>query len=159
MASNACSSEELSSFGNYNHSGRFINSTRVFLLTLNLVSPLVQGLLHYVTDKCGDACPCIAREDRGRSLRSCPVKMLEIQGFRGTMKEMNMIKHFLEYFPCLKRLDVFVEDNDPTQLRNDQVSELVIEMFELYSKLWPSSNVKVLVSDFLDAKWTAQGHI
>ena len=75
------------------------------------------------------------------------------------MKEMNMIKHFLEYFPCLKRVDVFVEENDPTQLRNDQVAELIIEMFELYNKLWPSCNVKLLVSDFLDAKWTAQGHI
>nr|VDD12644.1 unnamed protein product [Brassica oleracea] len=125
----------------------------------HLETIIIQGLLHYVTDECGDACPCISREDRGRSLRSCPVKRLEIQGFRGTMKEMNMIKHFLDYFPCLKRLDVFVEDNDPTQLRNDQVSELVIEMFELYSKLWPSFNVKLLVSDFLDEKWTAQGHI
>ncbi|KAL0773978.1 hypothetical protein Bca101_039129 [Brassica carinata] len=125
----------------------------------HLETIIIQGLLHYVTDECGDACPCISREDRGRSLRSCPVKRLEIQGFRGTMKEMNIIKHFLNYFPCLKRLDVFVEDNDPTQLRNDQVSELVIEMFELYSKLWPSFNVKLLVSDFLDEKWTAQGHI
>ncbi|CAF1860706.1 F-box/LRR-repeat protein At3g58930-like [Brassica napus] len=125
----------------------------------HLETIIIQGLLHYVTDECGDACPFISREDRGRSLRSCPVKRLEIQGFRGTMKEMNMIKHFLDYFPCLKRLDVFVEDNDPTQLRNDQVSELVIEMFELYSKLWPSFNVKLLVSDFLDEKWTAQGHI
>ncbi|KAL0741393.1 hypothetical protein Bca4012_082906 [Brassica carinata] len=120
---------------------------------------IIQGLLHYVTDKCGDACPCISREDRGRSLRSCPVKRLEIQGFRGTMKEMTMIKHFLDYFPCLRRLDVFVEDNDPTQLRNNQVSELIIEMFELYNKLSPSCNVKLLVSDYLVEKWTAQGHM
>lgn len=133
-----------------------------FLLALNLVSALhacFQGLLHYVTDECGDVCPCISREGKGRSLKSCPVKRLEIQGFRGTMKEINMIKHFLDYFSCLNRLDVFVEDNDPTQLKNDQVSDLVIEMFELYSKLWPSCNVQLLVSDYLDAKWTAQGHI
>lgn len=72
---------------------------------------------------------------------------------------MTMIKHFLDYFPCLKRLDVFVEDNDPTQLRNNQVSELIIEMFELYNKLSPSCNVKLLVSDYLVEKWTAEGHI
>lgn len=133
-----------------------------FVLTLNLMSPshaCFQGLLHYVTDECGNACPCISREDKGHSLKSCPVNRLEIKGFRATMKEMNTIKHFLEYFPCLKRVDVFIEENDPTQLRNDEVSELISEMFELYNKLWPSCNVKLLVSDFLYEKWTAQGHI
>ncbi|CAA7024403.1 unnamed protein product [Microthlaspi erraticum] len=74
----------------------------------------VEGLIHDVTDKCGDACPCISREDRGLSLKSCPVNRLEIQGFRGTMKEMDIIKHFLDFLPSLKRFDVFVED-EPTQ--------------------------------------------
>ncbi|CAH2063605.1 unnamed protein product [Thlaspi arvense] len=124
----------------------------------HLETIILEGLLHYVTDKCGDACACISREDKGRSLRSCPVNRLEIKGFRATMKKMTMIKHFLEYLPCLKRMDVFVEENDPTQLRNPEVSKLVLEMFDLYNKL-SSCKVQLLVSDFLDKKWTEQGHI
>lgn len=58
--------------------------------------------MHHETDKCGDAWDCVSREDKGSSLTSCPVKMLEIHGFRGTMKEMHMRKHFLVYFPCLE---------------------------------------------------------
>lgn len=118
-----------------------------------------QGLLHYETDKCGDACPCISREGRGRSLRACPVNRLEIQGFRATMKEMTMIKHFLDYFPGLKRLDVVIEDNEPTQLRNPELSKCVKEMFNLYSRLYPSCSVELMVSSFLQKKWRAQGHI
>ncbi|KAH0850012.1 hypothetical protein HID58_095871 [Brassica napus] len=120
---------------------------------------ILEGLLHYVTDKCGDACPCISREGKGRSLRACPVNRLEIQGFRATMKEMTMIKHFLDYFPGLKRLDVVIEDNEPTQLRNPELSKCVKEMFSLYSRLYPSCSVELMVSSFLQKKWRAQGHI
>ncbi|KAG2296715.1 hypothetical protein Bca52824_043384 [Brassica carinata] len=120
---------------------------------------ILEGLSHYVTDECGDACPCISREDKGRSLSSCPVKRLEIQGFRATMKEMTMIKQFLEYFPCLKRMDVVVEDNEPTQLRNPELSKCVTEMFDLYNKLYPSCSVELMVSPFLQNKWREQGHI
>ncbi|XP_010512119.1 PREDICTED: F-box/LRR-repeat protein At3g58930-like isoform X2 [Camelina sativa] len=45
----------------------------------HLETLIIEGLLHYETDKCGDACDCISREDKGHSLTSCPVKMLEIQ--------------------------------------------------------------------------------
>ncbi|CAH8330115.1 unnamed protein product [Eruca vesicaria subsp. sativa] len=120
---------------------------------------ILEGLSHYVTDKCGDACPCISREDKGRSLRSCPVNRMEIQGFRATMKEMTMIKHFLDYFPNLKRLDVVIEDNEPTQLRNPELSKCITEMFALYNKLYPSCNVELTVSPFLQKKWREQGHI
>ncbi|CAA7024405.1 unnamed protein product [Microthlaspi erraticum] len=105
----------------------------------------VQGLIHDVTDKCGDACPCISREDRGLSLKSCPVNRLEIHNFQGTMKEMAMIKHFLEYFPSLKRFDVFVEDDEPTQLRNTELFNCVVEMFKIYNKLSPSCNLRLRV--------------
>ncbi|KAL0710577.1 hypothetical protein Bca4012_017555 [Brassica carinata] len=120
---------------------------------------ILEGLSHYVTDKCGDACPCISREDKGSSLRSCPVKRMEIQGFRATMKEMTLIKHFLDCFPSLKRLDAVVEDNVPTQLRNPELSKCVTEMFDLYNKLYPSCSVELMVSPFLQNKWREQGHI
>ena len=58
---------------------------------------LFQGLLHYVTDKCGDACGCISREDKGRSLTSCPVKVIEIKGFQGKKKEMHMLTYEEEW--------------------------------------------------------------
>ncbi|CAN7006662.1 unnamed protein product [Brassica rapa subsp. trilocularis] len=120
---------------------------------------ILRGLSHYVTDKCGDACPCISREDKGSSLRSCPVNRIEIQGFRATMKEMTLIKHFLDYYPSLKRLDAVVEDNEPTQLRNPELSKCITEMFGLYNKLHPSCSVELMVSPFLQKKWREQGHI
>ncbi|CAA7024412.1 unnamed protein product [Microthlaspi erraticum] len=112
----------------------------------HLETIIMKGLLHDVTDKCGDACPCISSEDRGLSLKSCPVNRFEIQGFRGTMKEMTIIKHFLDFLPSLKRFDVFIEDDEPTQLRNAELSNCVTEMFKLYDKLFPSSNVQLLQS-------------
>ena len=108
--------------------------------------------MHHVTDECGDACDCVSREGKGLSLTVCQVKELEIQGFRGTMKEMAMIKHFLDYFPCLKEMEVYVEENDPTQLGNREISKLVQEILELYSKL-SGCNVQLLVSDYLEQKW------
>ncbi|ESQ44189.1 hypothetical protein EUTSA_v10005932mg [Eutrema salsugineum] len=118
----------------------------------HLETLVIEGLVHHVTDKCGDACDCISREDKGRSLTSCPVKVLEIRGFLGTMKEMAMIKHFLDYFPSLKEMEIFVEEDGPTQLRNPEVSKHILEMFELYNKL-SSCNVQLLVSDSLEKKW------
>ncbi|CAH2065368.1 unnamed protein product [Thlaspi arvense] len=70
---------------------------------------MIHGLVHDVTDKCGDACDCIYRKDKGRSLISCPVKMFVIRGFTGTVREMNMIEHFLDYFPCLEEVDVYMD--------------------------------------------------
>uniref|UniRef100_A0A1J3J556 F-box/LRR-repeat protein n=1 Tax=Noccaea caerulescens TaxID=107243 RepID=A0A1J3J556_NOCCA len=119
---------------------------------------IFKGLLHHVTDKCGDACPCISQEDKGHSLTSCAVKTIEIQGFRATMKEITMIKHLLDYFPCLEEMKVFIEEDDPTQLKNPEVSRLVLEMFELYN-ISSSCDVQLLVSDSLDKKWAAQGHM
>ena len=98
--------------------------------------------MHRVTDKCGDVCDCISREDKGLSLTLCPVKVIEIYGFQGTMKEMAMIKHFLDYFPSLKEMEVYAEENNnPTQLGGNQ---RVLEMFELYNKL-SSCNVQLRI--------------
>ncbi|XP_019089372.1 PREDICTED: F-box/LRR-repeat protein At1g52650-like, partial [Camelina sativa] len=80
---------------------------------------VLEGLLHYVTDNCGDACDCLSRKEKGRSLTSCPVKLLEIKGFQGTSKEMHMIKHFVDYFPCLEEIKIFYKgENCPLQLRD-----------------------------------------
>ncbi|RID54507.1 hypothetical protein BRARA_G01823 [Brassica rapa] len=108
----------------------------------HLETLVIQGLVHHVTDKCGDVCDCISREDKGLSLKVCPVKVMEIYGFRGTMKEMAMIKHFLDYFPSLKEMEVYAEENNnPTQLGGNQ---RVLEMFKLYNKL-SSCNVQLFI--------------
>ncbi|KAG2324764.1 hypothetical protein Bca52824_007492 [Brassica carinata] len=107
----------------------------------HLETLVIQGLVHHVTDKCGDACVCISREDKGLSLTFCPVKVTKIHGFQGTMKEMALIKHFLDYFPSLKEMEVYPEENNnPTQLGNQRV----LEMFELYNKL-SSCNVQLFI--------------
>ncbi|KAG2324766.1 hypothetical protein Bca52824_007494 [Brassica carinata] len=107
----------------------------------HLETLVIEGLVHRVTDKCGDVCDCISREDKGLSLKLCPVKVMEIHGFQGTMEEMAMIKHFLDYFPCLKEMEVYAEENNnPTQLENQRV----LKMFELYNKL-SSCNVQLFI--------------
>ncbi|KAG7634935.1 F-box domain [Arabidopsis suecica] len=71
------------------------------------------GLVHCVAADCGDACTCISREEKGRSLASCPVKRLEIREFQGTLREMEMIKHFYYCFLCLKEMEIYVKDGRP----------------------------------------------
>ncbi|CAL9224384.1 unnamed protein product, partial [Arabidopsis halleri] len=105
----------------------------------HLETLFLEGLLHHVTDKCGEACDCVPREEKGRSLTSCPVKVLEIKGFQGTMKEMHMIKHFLDYFPCLKETKIYMEENAP------EVTEVIAKRMKLYNKL-SNCNVRLLVS-------------
>ncbi|KAG7566516.1 FBD domain [Arabidopsis suecica] len=116
---------------------------------------IIEGLLHYVTDKCGDACDCISREDKGRSLTSCPVKKLEIQGFRGTMREIHVIEHFLRSFKCLKEMGIFAEENGPTNFENPGAFEYVEKILKLYNEL-SSCDVYFLVWGYMRRKWTAQ---
>ncbi|XP_056847366.1 F-box protein At3g59000-like, partial [Raphanus sativus] len=107
----------------------------------HLETLVIKGIVHHVTDKCGDICGCISREGKGLSLKLCPVKVMKIHGFQGTMQEMAMIKHFLEYLPCLKEMEVYAEENNnPIQLGTKHV----LEMFELYNKL-SSCNVQLFI--------------
>lgn len=98
-----------------------------------------------MTDKCGDACDCVSQGEKGRSLKSCPVKNLVIYEFGGTMRELEMIKHFLEYFPCLKEMVIYAaEENSPKMLKDPEMVELIGKMMYLYNKL-SSCNVQLLV--------------
>ncbi|EOA26183.1 hypothetical protein CARUB_v10019621mg [Capsella rubella] len=121
----------------------------------NLKFLVFEGLLHYVTDKCGDACDCIARVDKGRSLISCPVKKVEIQGFRGTMREINMIGHILKSFKCVEEMGIFAEENGPTKFEQPGVFEYVEKILDLYNEI-SSCDVYFLVWGFMRRKWTAQ---
>ncbi|XP_019089478.1 PREDICTED: putative F-box protein At5g38390 [Camelina sativa] len=131
----------------------------------HLETLVLEGLLHHVTDKCGDACDCVSREEKGRSLTSCPVKVLEIKGFHGTTKEIHlyqkkktkeihMIKHFLDYFPCLKEIKIYMEEDGPRQLRVPEASEGIAKMMmENYNNMSSGCNVQLLVSGNLYKKW------
>ncbi|XP_010436759.1 PREDICTED: F-box protein At3g59000-like [Camelina sativa] len=101
----------------------------------HLETLVLWGLLHCVTDKCGDACDCIAWEDKGHSLISCPVKNLHIKGFRGTTRELKMIQHFLYSFPCLKEMEIHAEENGPTTFELPGMYDHVVELMVLYNEL------------------------
>ncbi|KAL0725433.1 hypothetical protein Bca4012_040032 [Brassica carinata] len=71
-------------------------------------------LLHSITDACGDVCVCVSKWNKGWSLMSCHVKKIRILGFRGTIREVHMIKHFLDYLPSLKELEIVAEEKGDT---------------------------------------------
>ncbi|KAG5386369.1 hypothetical protein IGI04_037839 [Brassica rapa subsp. trilocularis] len=81
----------------------------------------ILGLLHHVTDKCGDACDC-------------------------------------NIFGKTKEMEIFVEENEPTELRVPEVAMLIPQMIEVYNSL-SSCNVQLLVSDYLSKKWAAKGRL
>lgn len=116
----------------------------------------ITGLLHLVTETCGDVCDCIPREDKGRSIASCPVKGIEIEGFIGTMREITMISHFLEYFPCLEDILITVEGNCPTnEFDVPEATDFKAQMLELYYKSL-SCNVEIFGCESLLTKLSAQ---
>ncbi|KAG2258405.1 hypothetical protein Bca4012_021828 [Brassica carinata] len=103
----------------------------------HLETIVFEGLIHYVTEDCGDACGCISREDKGRSLVSCPVKKIEIRGFEITVPEMKTIRHLLESLPCLKEMKIYAEeDNDPTNLEVLREYELIEMAMKYYGQLF-----------------------
>ncbi|KAL0866240.1 hypothetical protein Bca101_045358 [Brassica carinata] len=59
----------------------------------HLETIVIQGLVHRVTDKCGDVCDCISREDKGLSLKLCPVKVMKIHGLGWCHTNHNRILH------------------------------------------------------------------
>ncbi|KAJ0241925.1 F-box domain-containing protein [Hirschfeldia incana] len=68
-------------------------------------------------------------KDKGRSLSSCPVKKLQIRGFKGTVREKEMIRHFLESFPCLDEMEVYADsqndNNDPSNVELNRIYKIV----------------------------------
>ncbi|XP_023639082.1 putative F-box protein At3g58950 isoform X1 [Capsella rubella] len=108
---------------------------------------VLKGLLHYVTDKCGDACDCISREDKGRSLISCPVRKLQIERLQRTKRELEMIKHFLESFRCVKEVEIYAEENNLVDYLQ------VPREFELFNELY-SCDVRFLARGSLHKTWT-----
>ncbi|KAH0883535.1 hypothetical protein HID58_059631 [Brassica napus] len=79
----------------------------------NLETLVIKGLVHQVTDKCGDACVCIAKkkkkmeeEEKVCCLSTCQVKVLNISGYGGTGRERKQMRHFLGNLKCLETVKV-----------------------------------------------------
>ncbi|XP_018460639.2 F-box/LRR-repeat protein At1g48400 [Raphanus sativus] len=87
----------------------------------NLHTLVIKGLVHRVTNRCGDACPCspdehknkkrrIAKEDEEICcLSTCQVKVLEISEYGGSFQELKQMKHFFEKLECLETVKVCVD--------------------------------------------------
>ena len=79
-----------------------------------------QGLVHRVTDKCGDACACPPnKKHKNKSkviscLWTCPVKVLEIVEYGGSFQELKQMRHFLGKLECLETVRVGGIDADNT---------------------------------------------
>ncbi|KFK25066.1 hypothetical protein AALP_AA8G062000 [Arabis alpina] len=79
----------------------------------NLQTLVIKGLVHRVTDKCGDACACICEKERETlcCLSKCRVKVLEISGYGGSRGELKQMRHFLGKLECLEAVRVCVEED------------------------------------------------
>ncbi|KAL0711473.1 hypothetical protein Bca4012_018451 [Brassica carinata] len=82
---------------------------------LHLSSDSLEGLLHKVTNRCGDACVCIAKENKKKMeeevccLFTCQVKVLNISRYGGTRRELRQMRHFLGNLKCLETVKVGVK--------------------------------------------------
>ncbi|XP_019100817.1 PREDICTED: F-box/LRR-repeat protein At2g29930-like [Camelina sativa] len=84
----------------------------------NLETLVIKGLVHQVTDMCGDACACIPRRRTKKKMKmdegvcclsTCQVKVLNISGYRGTCRELKQMRHFLANLKCLETVKVGVK--------------------------------------------------
>ncbi|KAG7581739.1 FBD domain [Arabidopsis suecica] len=86
----------------------------------NLETLVIKGLVHEVTEKCGDACSCIPKRDKRKRKRTktekgvcclstCQVKVLNISGYQGSCGELKQMRHFLGNLKCLETVKVDVE--------------------------------------------------
>ncbi|KAG7599740.1 FBD domain [Arabidopsis suecica] len=95
----------------------------------NLQTLVIKGLLHRVTNRCGDACACIPKKHKNEKkkrkivkeeeeeklccLWTCEVKVLEISEYGGSFLELKQMRHFLGKLKCLETVKVGVDaDND-----------------------------------------------
>ncbi|KAG5404802.1 hypothetical protein IGI04_010921 [Brassica rapa subsp. trilocularis] len=81
------------------------------------------GLVHKVTERCGDACVCIAKKRKKKMeeeelccLSACQVKVLNISGYGGSRRELKQMRHFLGNLKCLVTVKVGVKAKKTTML-------------------------------------------
>ncbi|CAN6903450.1 unnamed protein product [Brassica oleracea] len=82
-----------------------LQSMASYVKILHLSAYSLEGLLHRVTGRRGDVCPCYhrpiykrvigGRKPKLSCLPSLPLKVLEISGYGGTCREIKQMRHFL----------------------------------------------------------------
>uniref|UniRef100_A0A1J3D2U1 F-box/LRR-repeat protein n=1 Tax=Noccaea caerulescens TaxID=107243 RepID=A0A1J3D2U1_NOCCA len=85
----------------------------------NLHTLVIKGLVHRVTNRCGDACACIPKkpmmmivkeeeeeEEELCCLWTCQVIVLEISEYGGSFQELEQMRHFLGKLECLETVKV-----------------------------------------------------
>ncbi|KAG2270880.1 hypothetical protein Bca52824_065435 [Brassica carinata] len=94
----------------------------------------IKGLIHRVTCRCGDVCPCLFRTKKRNkvkesvSKKSClptlAVKVLEISGYGGTRREIQQMRHFLVNLKCLEvvKIGVVQQEVDNKYLKRKLMS-------------------------------------
>ncbi|KAJ0232581.1 F-box domain-containing protein [Hirschfeldia incana] len=76
-----------------------------------------KGLVHKVTNRCGDACACNPQNPNQQKkrvccLQTCRVKVLEISDYGGCFQELEQMRHFLGNLECLETVKVGVHPAD-----------------------------------------------
>ncbi|XP_018469367.1 F-box/LRR-repeat protein At1g48400-like [Raphanus sativus] len=95
-----------------------------------------KGLVHKVTNRCGDACVCspspsqkkrkmmvVKKKKEECCLRTCPVKVLEISDYGGR-RELKQMRHFLGNLECLETVKVGVDPDKNCQFVRANVTAL-----------------------------------
>ncbi|XP_006307356.2 F-box/LRR-repeat protein At1g48400 isoform X2 [Capsella rubella] len=91
----------------------------------NLQTLVIKGLVHRVTNRCGDACACIPKKHSRKNnkkrkivkeeelccLWTCHVKVLEISEYKGSFQELKLMRHFLGKLKCLETVKVSVDED------------------------------------------------
>ncbi|KAG7594470.1 F-box domain [Arabidopsis thaliana x Arabidopsis arenosa] len=106
----------------------------------NLHTLVFKGLVHKVTNRCGDLCACIPKKQRVIvreqeevcCLLTCQVKVLEISEYRGSFQELKQVRHFLGKLECLETVKVGVVAD--TANRNDFLRAILLTLPRLSSK-------------------------
>ncbi|KAG2314349.1 hypothetical protein Bca4012_065018 [Brassica carinata] len=92
----------------------------------NLHTLVIKGLVHRVTNRCGDACPCTPDERKIKKRRTvkddeeicclstCQVKVLEISEYGGSFQELKQMRHFFEKLECLETVKVGFNSDENT---------------------------------------------
>ncbi|XP_020891333.1 putative F-box protein At1g64540 [Arabidopsis lyrata subsp. lyrata] len=84
--------------------------------SLNLHTLSIKGLVHRVTSRCGDVCPCIREKKSGMCcLSACRIKVLEIKGYGGSLIELKQMRHFLGKLKCLETVRIGIERDSNNQ--------------------------------------------
>ncbi|CDY50062.1 BnaCnng18690D [Brassica napus] len=90
----------------------------------NLQTLVFKGLVHKVTNRCGDACACnpqnpslknskkMKKKKKICCLQTCPVKVLEISDYGGCFQEVEQMRHFLGNLKCLETVKVGVDPDN-----------------------------------------------